>query len=123
MKAFEECWTPKWVAALVILPPMIPFFARYSVWLEDGVLRFGYVSSLCSKSVKLSEIESVDISPSCSPIFEWGGWGIRMSLSGHVGYIASSGPVVNLSLKGNKKYTFSCNDASTLVELIQSKKD
>eukprot|EP00295_Goniomonas_pacifica_P005087 CAMPEP_0175824876 /NCGR_PEP_ID=MMETSP0107_2-20121207/10952_1 /TAXON_ID=195067 ORGANISM="Goniomonas pacifica, Strain CCMP1869" /NCGR_SAMPLE_ID=MMETSP0107_2 /ASSEMBLY_ACC=CAM_ASM_000203 /LENGTH=132 /DNA_ID=CAMNT_0017137451 /DNA_START=6 /DNA_END=404 /DNA_ORIENTATION=+ len=120
---YEEEHHPKWAALLILLPPVLPFFYKYSVRLQEGKLSFGYVTGLCSRrEVPVHDVQNpheVEI----KGLSEWGGWGIRMG-GGKTGYIARDGPGIEYFDKGkNQTYIFSCERPGSFLTALQRAKE
>jgi hypothetical protein len=68
--------------------------------------------------VPLNEVKTIEVLESVSPSKDWGGWGIRITPSGHVGYICSSGSALTVTATGGKVYIFNVEDAEGLMKLL-----
>ena len=119
---YHEEYKPAWLPALVLFPPVLPFFWKYHVDITEDDLIFGYSSYLSRKRVDRTKIISAEPFE-IRPMRHWGGWGIRLRLGKlQTGYIAKGGPGVKLTLtnRRNKEsvYVFSCEDPDTVCAIL-----
>eukprot|EP00516_Mucochytrium_quahogii_P000082 CAMPEP_0203758082 /NCGR_PEP_ID=MMETSP0098-20131031/10842_1 /ASSEMBLY_ACC=CAM_ASM_000208 /TAXON_ID=96639 /ORGANISM=" , Strain NY0313808BC1" /LENGTH=142 /DNA_ID=CAMNT_0050650329 /DNA_START=2001 /DNA_END=2426 /DNA_ORIENTATION=- len=113
---FVESRKPAFRYLAFLIPPLFVFW-RYKVSLDtNGNIRFGFLTSLCSKTLQVNDIASHEIIPDTWT--EFYGYGIRFRCDGSVGYICGSGPGIRIRTYSGKTYVFSCNDAYTLSRLL-----
>lgn len=118
---YQECRHPIWSPLLLLIPPILPLFWTYRVEYNGDELLFGYNTSYCSKKIKKEHIGGIE-SCNINGLSDWGGWGIRMSLTqAGWGYIAENGPGIKVfDRENNKYYTFSCQNPQQLIEALNS---
>ncbi len=102
---------------LSMLPPLLFYWMRLWVRVEPNnlVVRF---RPLLFKRISLSDIQSCE-ARSYRPIAEYGGWGVRYSISGRGwAYNVSGNQGVQLELKNGKRILIGSQHAGELAEAI-----
>jgi hypothetical protein len=84
-----------------------------SVRVRLGILRL----TLCK--IKIADIAAVSVH-SFSPLTEFGGWGIRMSINGTLGFFFSGTTGVLIKTKTGRKYLLGSDNPSRFAAFIES---
>ncbi len=100
------------VALLLFICGII--FSRLSIEVTDEDLRWKFGSGLIQKTVKLSEIEAVEITR--TTLIE--GWGIHLTRRGWL-YNISGWKAVVIKLKQNQQFLLGTDEPEKLVSAIQ----
>ena len=132
---FHEEYPPPFRPLLLLVFPILPIFWTYRVDIADKHLTFGYsyaykVIEKNSSIITATPIEHVN------GLKSWGGWGIRINLSGEIGYIAKNGRAVRIEVKNKKDnndnadddektkvYVFSCDEALRVCRILNGCED
>ena len=123
---FEE-YVPPFFPVLILAFPVMPFFYKYHVRIDDenNVLSFGYNTWLTSsKKYDISkDIESVEVIDYINGLKEFGGWGIKMKLfTCATGYIAKNGPGIKLTTSNKRNvYYFNCDNPQQVCDIINNR--
>jgi len=96
---YDEEYHPPFLIALVLCPPVAPFFWKYHVRVTDTHLEFGYSSRLVHDKVDRTRIINVEVIDYIDGLFDFGGWGYRKNLQWETGYIPKNGSGLKLTYK------------------------
>jgi hypothetical protein len=132
--SYSESYRPPFLPLLLLVFPIMPLFWTYHVLVTKDTLSFGYSSRLTMRTVNRGDngdngeevIESAVPIDYINGLTSFGGWGIRLNLSGDVGYIANNGPAVKIILlvdqEKNKRrtYVFNCEDPQKVCDLLKN---
>ena len=120
---FEET---SWSCFGVATTFCVPFFWQHIITIDDShfCFKYGPVTVVTVKialdEIDLENLEIGDFSAGDN-MLTFGGWGIRKSCAGEIGYnMHFAGPYIKISTKdGKKKYHFGCKDAEAIkAEII-----
>ena len=122
--AYDEEYHPPFLPALILFPPIAPFFWNYHVRVSDSKLYLGYSVSFHNE-VDRKLIQKAEIVEHINGLLQWGGWGYRKNLRFETGYITRNGPGVRLTYKtheGGKDYVmvFNCKDPEKLCRILNT---
>jgi len=102
---YEETYTPKFLPALILFPPLLPVFYKYSVNVDDKKLFVGY-SHYFNLEIDRSSIVKAEAIEYINGLTQWGGWGYRKNFQWQTGYITQNGGGISLTYKDkNEKET------------------
>jgi hypothetical protein len=129
-KIYHESYPPPWRPLLTLVFPLLPIFWKYRVTITDTTLTFGY--SHASTTINLENIISASPISHIRGLRNWGGWGIRLNMTGERGYICKNGSAVKIAVKTKDKkggkckpkmYVFSCNETFRVCRILNGDKD
>jgi len=121
---YEEEYYPPWLPALILFPPLAPFFWKYHVRVNKELLSLGY-SHYFYQEIERCAIEKAESIEHINGMTQFGGWGYRKNLQWITGYIATNGPGIRLTYKqknGNQTVTiiFNCQDAKKVCDILNT---
>ena len=98
--------------------------------MTDKDLAFGYAHSWTMKRIPRDQIESVEVVPEISGLWQWGGYGIRLRPVKpfplyETAYLYKDGPGLRITIKGENgktyHYTFNVKKPDDLKTLLETK--
>jgi len=97
---------------------------NYHVRVTPSSVSFGYSSSCGQANIDRSQILTVEAIERINGLCQWGGWGIRYQLpTWEVGYLPKNGSGIRMTYTNKddgkeKAYTFICNEAERVVQIL-----
>ena len=123
MSFYEEEYTPPFLVALILFPPIAPFFWKYRVAVDNKAISVGY-SYYFHQEIDRSKIVSAEEIEHISGLTEWGGWGYRLNLQGETGYITKNGTGIRLVYKKDEAkesvMVFNCEEAEKVCKWLNT---
>ena len=123
---YEEEYCPPFLPALILFPPIAPFFWKYHVRVSESTLSLGYSISFHNE-IDRKLIQQAEVIEHINGMLQWGGWGYRLSLNlaFETGYISKNGPGIRLTYKtkeGGKDHVivFNCDDAAKVCQILNT---
>ncbi|WP_150460095.1 DUF1648 domain-containing protein [Nesterenkonia ebinurensis] len=119
-------WAQSWFTLLVSLLP-VPLTAVMFAWrvrVDSRGLTASSALGWPKLHVPADEVEGAEAGRVESPMGEFGGWGIRSSLSepdGTVGVVIRGGEALVVSRSGGRKVVVTVDDAATAAALLNTK--
>ena len=123
MSHYEEEYRPPFLVALILLPPIAPFFWKYHCAVNDKELSVGY-SHYFHQKIDRSAIVNSEVVNHINGLTQWGGWGYRLNLRGETGYITKNGTGIRLVYKTEDEkehiVVFNCEDAEKVSKILNT---
>ena len=117
---FEE-YRPPFLLALIFVPPIVPFFWKYHVGVNNKAVSIGY-SYYFHQEIERSHIVNAEAIEHINGL-KWGGWGYRSNLQGEKGYITKNSAGIRLVYKNKEKESvvvFNCEEAEKVCKLLNT---
>ena len=123
MSHYEEEYSPPFLVALILLPPIAPIFWKYRCAVDDKALSVGF-SYYFHQEIDRSTIVNVEVVKHINGLTGWGGWGYRLNLRGEKGYITKNGTGIRLVYKTEDEkehvIVFNCEDAEKVSNILKT---
>lgn len=117
---FRDYALPILFLALALL--VLTALTEWRVTVDDTGLRVRSLLPIFRVTVPLDEVESAETT-TVSPMRDFGGWGVRVNLSGTVGVVVRTGIALRVHRTGDRTLVVTVDDAATAARLLNTLAD